>query len=40
MGLAIEALGARILAPSLLVLGLAMCGAYGALARSRRRRVS
>jgi hypothetical protein len=40
MGLAIGALSARVLAPSLLVLGLAMCGSCALLARSPRRSAS
>jgi hypothetical protein len=37
LGLAIEAFHARVLAPLLLVLSLAMCGVYGFLAHSARR---
>jgi fucose permease len=36
MGLVIEAFNARVLAPSLLVLGLAMCGVHGLLSHLRR----
>jgi fucose permease len=37
LGLAIEAIGAGVLAPSLLGLALAMCGCYGLLSRMTRR---
>jgi hypothetical protein len=40
MGLAIGAIGARVLAPSLLVLGLAMCGVYALLSRLSKRLVT
>jgi hypothetical protein len=40
MGLAIGALGARVFAPSLLVLGLAMCGVYALLSRLSKRLVT
>jgi fucose permease len=36
IGVVIEASSARVLAPSLLVLGLAMCGVYGLLEYRRR----